>query len=253
MKIKPHALIATTALSLLTAFPSLSQASVLFFAGNLRTDANVTNCGSGCTLRTANSNSDFAQWAVVVKTFTVTQTTTMEAVTYSYAGGTSESGAAVSAGGLEPYLSLFNAQGDFLTSTYFGTTCPIGAASHDGNCFDVSLDGGVLTPGTYTIALSAYQNMSIAENNGAPATLADGFTGFGILAAGENLNYAFDVILPSEPSIPEPPSLATFLSGFSAFLFYRCLRRATRHQIWRIPMKNKLFALTGNACAPHCP
>jgi hypothetical protein len=148
MKIKHQALSALTAASLLAAFSSSSQASTIFFSGNLRTDANVTGCGTGCTLGDADSDSDFAQWAAVVKTFTVTQKTTMEAITYSSAGGTSQTGVAVSAGGtsqtgvavsaggLEPYLSLFDSSGNFLAFTYFGTTCPAGAASLNGNCFE---------------------------------------------------------------------------------------------------------------------
>jgi hypothetical protein len=42
---------------------SVASASVLSFNGNLRTDATVLDCGPGCTLTPANSDSDFAQWA----------------------------------------------------------------------------------------------------------------------------------------------------------------------------------------------
>ncbi len=169
----------------------------------------------------SNTDGDYAQWAAVVDTFVVTTTTTMEAITYSYGGGTSKTGAVVAAGGLEPYLSLFDSSGNFLASTYYGTTCPAGAGTVGGNCFDVSLDGGTLTPGTYEIALSAYENMSLAENNGPPATLADGFTGLGNLAPGEDLNYAFDVILPSVASTPEPLPLALTFIGFAVLAVSR--------------------------------
>jgi hypothetical protein len=103
MKIKHQALSAVTAVFLLTEFSCLSQASSIFFSGNLRTDANAIGCGTGCVLGNADSDSDFAQWAAVVSTFRVTHNTTVEAITYSYAGGTSQTGVAVSAGGLEPY------------------------------------------------------------------------------------------------------------------------------------------------------
>jgi len=48
-------------------------------------------------------------------------------------------------GGFEPYLSLFDASGNFLASTFFGTTCPAGANTNtvSGQCFDELLDGGV--------------------------------------------------------------------------------------------------------------
>ncbi len=222
--------VALTAFAFLPLSNSL-KAETIFFSGNLRTNSNIISCGTGCTLGAANSDGDYAQWAAVASTFTVTQNTTMEAITYSYAGGTSQTGAVVPAGGLEPYLSLFDSSGNFLASTFFGTTCPPGAASLNGNCFDIELDGGTLTPGTYQIVLSAFENMSVAENNGPPATLADGFTGLGNLAAGENLNYAFDVILPDQPSIPEPLSLGLFLTGLAALPISRRFRSINKSNL----------------------
>jgi len=68
------------------------------------------------------------------------------------------------------------------------------------------LDGGTLAPGDYQIAISAFENLSFAENLGS-GTLAEGFTGLGTLAQGEDLHYAFDVILNSRTSpVPEPGS-----------------------------------------------
>ena len=142
----------------------------------------------------------------------------MSAITYSYGGGTSLTGPSVAAGGLEPYLSLFDASGNFLASTYFGTTCPAGANTYDGNCYDESLDGGTLAAGTYYIALTAYQNISLAENYGS-GNLSDGFTGIGFLASDEDLHYAYDVILtpnsapPPPPAVPEPNYV--FLMGIA--------------------------------------
>jgi hypothetical protein len=40
----------------------------------------------------------------------------------------------------------------------------------------------------------------------------------GNLAAGESLNYAFDVILPSQSSTPEPGSLGLLTIGLAAVL-----------------------------------
>jgi hypothetical protein len=190
-----------------------ASANVIFVSGNLRTNATVTACGTGCTLGISNTDSDYAQWASVVTQFTVFTTTTMQAITYSYGGGTSLTGPSVSAGGLEPYLSLFDGAGDFLASTFAGTTCPPGANSVSGNCFDVELNGGTLTPGTYQVALTAFENMSQAENQGS-GHLSDGFTGLGNLAQGENLNYAFDIILPNNIAVPEPaPFVLTTIGG----------------------------------------
>jgi PEP-CTERM motif len=195
--------------------PAHLGANVIFYSGNLRTDTNVTGCGLSCTLGPSNTDTDYAQWAAVVDTFTVNVPTPMEAITYGYGGGTSLTGEAVAAGGLEPYLSLFDSAGDFLASTFFGITCPPGANSVGGNCFDVELVGGILLPGTYQIALSAFENMSLAEN-GAGTNLSDGFAGLGNLATGENLNYAFDVVLPR--NVPEPGSVGLLALGLAALV-----------------------------------
>ena len=61
--------------------------------------------------------------------------------------------------------------------------------------------------------VKAWENMSFAENLGT-GTLADGFTGLGNLNSGENLNYAFDVILPS--NVPEPGTGLLILAAFGA-------------------------------------
>ena len=213
----------TLCVALLLSGMIAARAEVLFYSGNLRTNATVTACGPGCTLNAGNTDSDYAQWAAAVYSFNVSTTTTMQAITYSYGGGTSLTGAVVPSGGLEPYLSLFGSSGNFLASTFFGTTCPPGAHSVAANCFDVALDGGVLTPGNYSIAISAWENMSCAENGCSLSnpTLADGFTGLGNLGFDENLNYAFDVILPQET--PEPAS--ALLAAFALLSLTRPVKR----------------------------
>lgn len=219
-----------TALVILQFAPAL-KANVIFFSGNLGTDATVTSCGPSCTLGPSNTDDDFAQYAAVVYSFSVTTTTTLQAISYSYGGGVSQTGTPVAAGGLEPYFSLFDASGNFLVSSY-GGPCPAGANSVGGNCYDAELDSGLLTPGTYQIALTAYANMSFAENNGPPALLADGFTGLGNLAPRENLNYAFDVILPGSTTTtaPEPATWGMFVAG-SALLLTRVWKQRTKKTI----------------------
>jgi hypothetical protein len=206
----------------LMAASSMAHASVLFFSGNLRTDANVIGCGTGCTLDGSSSDFDYAQWAAVVDSFVVSTPSFMTAITYGYGGGISQTGPVVPAGGLEPYLSLFDASGNFLASTYFGTTCPAGANSVGFNCFDVLLDGGLLQPGTYQIALTTYINQSLAENPGG-YLLSDGFTGLGGLAGDENLSYAFDVNLNSisTDNVPEPATPALLAASLAVIFFRR--------------------------------
>lgn len=186
-------------------FLPAAKAETISFLGNLRTDANVTGCGPSCTLGPSNTDGDFAGWAAVVDDFTVTGSSTMQAISFSYGGGVNGAGQTIAQGGFEPYLSLFDASGNFLASTFFGTTCPAGANTNtlSGECFDVSLDGGTLAPGSYQIAISAFENLSLAENLGS-GTLAGGFTGLGNLNDGEDLHYAFDVVLTSTSPVPEP-------------------------------------------------
>jgi len=192
-----------------------SQAGTIqSFTGDLRTDATFISCGSGCTLGAGNSDSDYAQWAAVERDFTVAASSLVHAITFSYGGGINGNGLAIGAGGFEPYLSLFDASGSFLASTLFGITCPPGANTNTGSgqCFDVLLDAGVLGPGNYAITISAFENMSFAENSGV-GILADGFTGLGNLAPGEDMHYAFDVILQGASPVPEPASLGLIVEG----------------------------------------
>ena len=195
-----------------------SRASTISFVGDLRADASVISCGPSCTLGPADSDGDYAQYAAVVESFSVATTSTVTAVSFSYGGGVNGAGMTIAEGGLEPYLSLFDATGSFLASTFpDASLCPAGAHTNTGSgqCYDVLLDGGVLSPGAYRIALTAYENMSFAENLGT-GTLADGFTGLGNLNGGEDLHYAFDVTLsPSLPTVtPEPLPLGLIgLSG----------------------------------------
>ncbi|HTS25588.1 MAG TPA: DVUA0089 family protein [Bryobacteraceae bacterium] len=189
------------------------------FTGDLRTDSTFTSCGSGCTLDAGNSDFDYAQWAAVERDFTVPVSSTLQAVTFSYGGGVNGNGQAIAEGGFEPYLSLFDDSGNFLASTLFGVTCPAGANTNagSGQCFDVLLDAGVVAPGNYSIAISAFENMSFAENSGV-GSLADGFTGLGNLAPGEDLHYAFDVILQDASAVPEPATLG-LVCGAGLFAF----------------------------------
>lgn len=193
-------------LSLSLAVPS-AKADTLSFTGNLRTDAAAGTC-VGCT-----NNGDYAQYAAVIRTFTLSTASAVSAVTFGYGGGVNAAGATIAQSGFESYLSLFDATGHFLSSTYFGTTCPAGAKTNTslGGCYDVKLDAGVLAAGMYQIALSAYENLSYAENLGT-GTLADGFTGLGNLYPGEDLHYAFDVtytpsVTPPPSPVPEPASI----------------------------------------------
>jgi PEP-CTERM motif-containing protein len=191
----------------------------------LRADATFTTCGSGCVLGPSNTDAEYAQWAAVVENFTVVSPSAMQAVTFSYGGGVNGAGTTILQGGFEPYLSLFDSGGTFLASTYFGTTCPSGANTNStsGQCYDVALSGGNLAPGSYQLAISAFDNLSFAENLGS-GTLADGFTGLGNLALGEDLHFAVDVELSSATPVPEPDALL-LLAGAGLVLYLQRRRQ----------------------------
>jgi hypothetical protein len=200
-----------------------APAEIISFTGDLRADATFLPPGPSFT------DADFAQWAAVVRSFHAPSSSFMTAISFSYGGGTNGLGAVIAQNGFEPYLSLFDASGNFLASTFFGVTCPPGASTNTdtGFCFDVGLDGGTLVPGDYQIAISAFANLSFAENFGA-GNLADGFTGLGNLFAGEDLHYAFDVILEPATPVPEPSTALLLATAITAFYLIRIRRREYR-------------------------
>lgn len=214
---------------LLTAlFNTSALGSTVFYSGDLRNNANITACGTGCTLTAGDSDATWAQWAGFAVNFNLASAASVDAITYGFGGGTSATGATVAAGGLEPYLSLFDSTGQFVASTYFGTTCPAGAHAVGGNCFDVKLSTAAIAAGSYTLVVTAYENMSSAEDLGS-GLLSDGLTGLGNLGTGESLAYAFDLssaALTSGPgSVPEPGSQTLFLSGVTLLGWRLAARR----------------------------
>src|SRR5262249_11245976 len=99
-------------------------AGVISFTGDLQADATFLPPGPSFT------DVDYAQWAAVVRVFHVPSASAMTAISFSYGGGTNGLGAAIAQNGFEPYLSLFDASGSFLASTFFGVTCPAGAQTN---------------------------------------------------------------------------------------------------------------------------
>ena len=197
--------------ALLAAALSSAYGSTIFYSGDLRANATITNCGGVCMLAPSDSDATWAQWAGISIPFTLLTPTSVNAITFGFGGGTSATGSVVVAGGFEPYLSLFNSTGQFLMSTFNGINCPSGAGSAGGNCFDVKLDAGLLASGSYTLVLSAYSNMSLAENLGS-GLLIDGLTGLGNLGVNENLNYGLDLnILAPVAATPEPGGASLLL------------------------------------------
>jgi hypothetical protein len=99
--------------------------------------------------------------------FTSDGSTDITIQSYGYAGGTVNS-TDIAEGGFAPDATIFDGSGnEQITDT--GSHCPpTGVDSVTGNCDDPYIDQ-VLTAGTYTLALTVYDNVSY------DGTLADGF------------------------------------------------------------------------------
>ncbi len=112
-------------------------------------------------------------------------------------------------GGILAYLSLFDAAGALVDSSYADTVT-------NGVDFDFS---DSLAAGVYQLALSANQNFSSAENYGT-GTLADGFLAAGGVPFGDfgtlgDYSYAFTAAFAASgtATVPEPGTVWLVLLG----------------------------------------
>ena len=134
---------------------------------------------------------------VYVYSFTLTTPATISIQSWGYGGtaaapgGTNLKGAVIPPGGFDPYVSVFSGIGPaatFLASNDDGA-CPPGSPAV-GQCYDSALQLN-LPPGSYTVAMTSFLNMSFAENYGS-GTLGDGFIALGTFGDFSNA-FAFDV------------------------------------------------------------
>ena len=133
--------------------------------------------------------------------FTLSAPTTVTVQSWGYGGtlsapgGANASGAVIPSGGFDPYVSLFSGTGasaTFVASNDDGL-CPPGTIAV-GNCYDSTLTTS-LPAGTYTLAVSSFLNMSLAENYGT-GILGDGFVGLGSFGVRSNA-FAVDITGPA--------------------------------------------------------
>ena len=161
--------------------------------------------------------------------------------TFGYAGGVDAAGDTISAGGFDPVLTLYDANGSFLVTNDDGPCGVLAADPTTGNCFDayVSL---ALGAGSYTLALTEADNLPAGD-------LSDGFTqvGNGDFTCQEFLgqpgafcdaspsqrdaNYEVDVTTPGgkvSPT-PEPASFVLLLTGCLLLICQRRRLQAAVH------------------------
>ena len=177
----------------------------------------ATPCGAGTISLTGSLDPDNPN-DVLLDSFTLSGPSSLTIQSYGYGGsgnapgGTNAAGSVISPGGFDTYLSLFSGTGPgatFVDSNDDGL-CPPG--SNVPACHDSTLVMDALPAGTYTIALTVFDNFSFAENFGS-GTLGDGFIGLGDYfdaASGiiRTSNYALDVSASGLASpIPEPATV----------------------------------------------
>ena len=119
------------------------------------------------------------------------------------------------AGGADPYFTLF--EGIAPSATFVGSN--FDSAFSTGGDFSLVF---ALTPGTYTLAIGAFANMSFAENLGA-GTLGDGFVGLGGPSFLGTTFYELQVDVGGEipPPVPEPSSALLLASGLIAAALWK--------------------------------
>lgn len=185
---------------------------------------------------------------VFTTTFTLTAADTLTFQTWGFGGGTNAAGQAISAGGFDPLISLFNGPVATATIVTDGSGNPLADADNLGNppwsyvgncpaagtvaigtsndCGDVSMHAA-LSAGTYTLVLTDANYIPAAIfDNGA---LSEGFEDFtaGVFQTCDstsnacitpNGNYAVD-ILSTQPDlqtvIPEPSALPLLCIGLA--------------------------------------
>jgi hypothetical protein len=113
------------------------------------------------------------------------------------------------AGGAEPYFSLF--QGN-------GASAILGESNYSIPEIDFSLTR-TLAAGNYTVALGVWMNMSFAENYGA-GSLGDGFTSLGEPGRLGNYSYQLEVTTPDQ-AVPEPSTLLLLSAGLTSLVAFR--------------------------------
>ncbi|HWC99112.1 MAG TPA: DVUA0089 family protein [Candidatus Sulfopaludibacter sp.] len=154
---------------------------------------------------------------VFLTTFSISTTSDVSFQSWGYAGGINGHGQVIPSGGFDSYLTVF---------TGFGPTATFLASNDDGclGCADPSLSLPGLAAGTYTVALTAFDNFSFAEMFPGFYALGDGFIGLGDYydSASDSIrtsDYALDVTSSAGfASTPEPGTFLLLAAG-AALIF----------------------------------
>lgn len=178
--------------------------------------------------------------SVELFSFTLASNSTVILQTCSYAGGPNQSGTVVPRGGFDPILSIFNSVGELIHENDDGYA-NVPADSATGRHWD-SYIRTTLAAGTYTVALTQYENFPNGPNlgNGFSKVGQPQFTSaFGCLNGGfcdrtgnnRTANWEFDIIdAASASAAPEPTIPALIVTGIAILGLLR-----GRRALWKLP------------------
>ena len=176
--------------------------------------------------------------------FTIGSSITFTAVTFSYAGGINQAGAAIPEGGFDPFLAIFNSSGNLVAMNDDGTgIVPIDPTTSAAS--DSYLSYSTLAAGTYTLVLSQAYNEPYGptfadgySETGNPTYTADSLgCGSGYFCDPASItnrtgNWAVDIDnvssaseLGGQTATPEPESILLFASGIAGLVLLLWRRR----------------------------
>ena len=154
-------------------------------------------------------------------TFTLAADSDVTLRTWSYAGGLNAAGSLIGAGGFDALVSLFAGSGNaaiLIGANDDGVGVAVDPST--GFAYDSLLELFALSAGTYTVALTEFDNFASGP------TLGDGFIGNSIIGFdGRSAAWALDILgVERALQIPEPAGLPLAVLGLAAM---GVLRRPT--------------------------
>ncbi|MBL0151750.1 MAG: DVUA0089 family protein [Ideonella sp.] len=130
----------------------------------------------------------------------------MYALTVPVGGSVGFTSTGYSAGGIDPYFTLF--RGIYSATATFVASNYIHALALGGDFTQTE----TLSAGDYTVAIGTFENLSFAENLGS-GFMADGFIGLGGAGYFGDGSYMLTVTLPDSQTAPEPEGASLTLTA----------------------------------------
>jgi PEP-CTERM motif-containing protein len=199
--------------------------TVLAGAGSMQAATVTANLGT--LTNSATNIGTFANQAEVFEaTFSLSSASKLTIFTTSYGGGNNLSGAASTAGGFQPMITLFTGTGNYVTgqqvTSPIAQTDPVTKLALDQYLFDANVG-----PGNYIAVLTDWLN----QQPPSATNLSDGFVSLG--SGGSTFvdeqfntrtaNYALNLSatpLGGESAVPEPATFGLILPALAGAAFF---------------------------------